>query len=414
MSTQDPTSLSGLRICLAGINYAPDSTGIAPYTTAMAAALRKAGAAVHVVTGLPHYPEWKIKGCYSEGQRWDEEYDDVQLTRVRHHVPKTPHLIGRARMEFSFMTRAHAEIRRQNPDISIAITPSLSGLAAAAINKRGKPLGVIVQDLTGNASGQSGSSGKHISKFIGSAEYALLRRADLIGTITPHFSRVLTSNNISANKIVDVANFTHVKKSDSSRYSAREILCWPKDDYLVVHTGNMGMKQGLENVVAAAKFSEKESLGVTFILVGDGNQRSLLETMSIGCSTIKIVDPLNEDQYPLALAAADALLLHERRGVLEMSLPSKLTSYSIADRPIIAVVEPGGITQKVLAEDSSAAILMPGEPKELAQLAYSLSGNALLSNQLARRAGAMHQNRYTAEAAYRRYVAFAEGLASLL
>ncbi len=50
-------SLSELSVCVVGINYAPDTTGIAPYTTALASALHTAGAAVHVITGIPHYPQ---------------------------------------------------------------------------------------------------------------------------------------------------------------------------------------------------------------------------------------------------------------------------------------------------------------------------------------------------------------------
>ena len=42
------------RVCLVGINYAPETRGIAPYTTAMARAWADAGAVVDVVTGVPH------------------------------------------------------------------------------------------------------------------------------------------------------------------------------------------------------------------------------------------------------------------------------------------------------------------------------------------------------------------------
>ncbi len=49
-------SLTGRRITVVGINYAPEPSGIAPYTTALARALSEAGAAVHVITGLPQLP----------------------------------------------------------------------------------------------------------------------------------------------------------------------------------------------------------------------------------------------------------------------------------------------------------------------------------------------------------------------
>ena len=48
---------------------------------------------------------------------------------------------------------------------------------------------------------------------------------------------------------------------------------------------------------------------------------------------ITFVDPMAEDQYPLALLRADVLLVNERSSVDDMSLPSKLTSYLVARRP---------------------------------------------------------------------------------
>ena len=49
-----------MRILVAGINYAPEVTGIAPYTTGLAEGLAQRGHTVDVWTGLPHYPQWQI------------------------------------------------------------------------------------------------------------------------------------------------------------------------------------------------------------------------------------------------------------------------------------------------------------------------------------------------------------------
>lgn len=409
-----PGSLDGVGVCLVGINYSPDSTGIAPYNTAMAEAFRDAGADVHVVTGIPHYPEWKVKDKrYARGSRWEQIIDGIQVTRLRHHVPPETTLVGRARMEASFLSGAVRVVRRDTSDIVIAVTPSLAGLAAGVYGKKGRPLGVLVQDLTGNAAGESGTTGGRASRAIAAYEYSLLRKAELVGVITPQFGAVLQSHGVPTEQIMQIPNFTHITPSTATREEARARLGWPLDEYLVVHTGNMGMKQGLETVVDAAKHSDVHGLGITFLLIGDGNQRVALEAKAPGIKSVRFINPLSAEDYPLALAAADALLLNERQGVKEMSMPSKLTSYTSARRPIIAGVEPGGITHSVITAENAALVVEPGNPRELVAAAVSLAENADLASALTTRAHAMHESRYSASTARTRYVHLAEALGGI-
>ncbi|MBT1637051.1 glycosyltransferase family 4 protein [Clavibacter michiganensis] len=412
--TRAADDLGGLAVCLVGINYWPETTGIAPYTTAMAEALTDAGATVHVITGIPHYPQWKLQDArYERGRRWEEMRDGVRIIRVRHAIPETPDLVGRAKLEASFLQGALREVRRDRSDIVIAVTPSLAGLAAGALGHGRRPFGVLVQDLTGNAAGESGTTGGRASRLIASGEYALLRRADRIGVITPRFGDLLIQQGVADEGIVSLPNFTHITPVDVSTAAARTRLGWTRDAFTVVHTGNMGMKQGLDSVVEAARLSDARDLGIEFVLVGDGNQRAALEEQGAGIRSLRFVPPLDGDDYPYALAAADALLLNEKPGVREMSMPSKLTSYTSSRRPIIAAVEDGGITEGVVREHGAAAIIPPGDPERLIQAAQDLRCDAAQAADLTSAAQRMFQNRYSPVSAHARYVRFAQQLAGL-
>lgn len=411
MSAETLYSLRGLSICIVGINYAPDSTGIAPYTTAMARAFIDAGAEVHVVTGLPHYPEWRLKDVsYRDGSLWVQKLDGIQVTRVSHAIPSSPGLLGRVRMEASFLWRATLQVRRDPSDLVVAVTPSLAGLAAGVLAKKSRPFGVVVQDLTGNGAGESGTTGRWISRCIAAIEYGLLRKADRVSVITSHFAEVLRTHGVRPNRIVETPNFAHIAVTKASKSEARAQLGWLDNENLVVHTGNMGMKQGLEHVVSAAKIADQRKLNVVFVLLGDGNQRASLEIAAQGVESIRFIDPLGEDEYPLALAAADILLLNEKPGVKEMSLPSKLTSYTGVGRPIIAAVEPGGITHKVITADSAAHCIQPGQPEDLISAVTSLLEEDNRAAALGLKAIRMHEERYSKSAALRKYIEFAQYL----
>lgn len=402
---------TGGRILVVGINYSPETTGIAPYTTALANSLVTAGYRVRVLTGVPHYPQWEVLDPrYRSGRRWHEQVGRVPVTRLAHAVPAGANLTGRLRMEAGFGLRAMRETARLPSDAIIAVTPSLSGAAAAILAARGRPVGVVVQDLTGAGASQSGTTGRAVGAAITLAELSMLRRATLVGVITPRFGEVLSEQGVAAERIVELPNFTHVEAVDADQEHARALLGWPPGGTLVVHTGNMGMKQGLESVVVAARMAQESGSDVTFVLVGDGNQRTELERQARGINRLRFVDPVDTGTYPYVLAAADVLLLNEKPGVLEMSMPSKLTSYVSARRPILAAVDRGGITHGVLAEEDAAELIAPGQPEALLATVQRLVADGDRRAELVAAAAAMGARRYDREAAACRYQAFAARL----
>jgi glycosyltransferase involved in cell wall biosynthesis len=382
--------LDGVRVLIACINYPPEVSGIAPYAAAMAHAARDAGAVVQVVTGVPHFPGRRPWPEYRRGLRWEQDIDGVHVSRRRHWVSGRPGIAGRLLQEFTFGAHTLPTILRSRADVIVAITPAASTLASAVAGRRGRPLGGVVQDLVGNAASQSGTTGSRIGSLIARAEYFLLRKVDLLGVITPRFGSIAVEHGVSEHILRDLPNFSHVASSTATRDEAREVLGWPKDRYLVVHTGNMGKKQGLDVVPRAARLLHGTNSDIEFVIVGDGNQREEVEDAARGCTNIRFVGLLTDDQYPLALRAADLLLLCERPGVLEMSLPSKLTSYVTAGRPILAAVQHGGITASYVTDHRIAEVVEPGDPAALvagieAIRANEAAGDAMIgkANELA-------------------------------
>lgn len=398
---------------MVGINYSPETTGIAPYTTALASSAVDAGWPVRIVTGIPHYPAWEVTDSkYRSGSRWQEQVGQIPVTRLRHHVPANADFLGRMRMESEFMLRATHVIAQSRAGAIVGVTPSLSGAAAVVMAAGGRPVGIVVQDLTGIGAHESGSAGSVAASAIARAELAILRKADLVGVIAPRFGEILAGQGVDVDRIVDLRNFTHVEPVEMTAQSAREHLGWERDGTLVVHTGNTGMKQGLETVVATARIAEAQNSDVTFVLVGAGNQRKELDRLSKGLANLRMVDSVSSKDYPYVLAAANLLLVNERSGVKDMSLPSKLTSYASAGRPLIAAVEPDGITGRALAEDGAAELVAPGNPNALLTAVERLAADRMRQDSLAQAAQAMGRARYGREAAEARYVAFVERLMS--
>jgi glycosyltransferase involved in cell wall biosynthesis len=84
------------------------------------------------------------------------------------------------------------------------------------------------------------------------------------------------------------------------------------------------------------------------------------------------------------LRAADVLLLSELPTEVDTSLPSKLTSYFAAGRPIVAAIPPGGSSAREIGR-SGAGILVPaGDPESLLGALASLRADTSLAADLAR------------------------------
>jgi glycosyltransferase involved in cell wall biosynthesis len=137
----------------------------------------------------------------------------------------------------------------------------------------------------------------------------------------------------------------------------------------------MGVKQGLENIVDAARIADEEGAPVHFLLVGDGGERKKLMERARGISRLTFVDPLDDVEYGLALAAADVLLVNEKPGVAAMAVPSKLTSYFHAGRPVIAATDPDGISAEEVAASGAGLVVAAGEPKTLLKAVLEMTAD---------------------------------------
>jgi colanic acid biosynthesis glycosyl transferase WcaI len=411
--TATADDLVGVRLLVLGVNYAPEETGIAPYTTGMCEHLAAVGAEVTAVTGIPHYPQWKALPDYRHRVLSQRIENGVQIWRARHYVPASQTAIKRGLYEISWMPGAIAQALRRRVDAVIAISPSLAAMPIArfAAGRSSAPWAVVVQDLMGAAAAQGGvPGGGRVAGLVGAIERNHLNAANLVGVIGEGFAAAVVRRGVAEENVRLLPNWTHIEPRHVPIDVARKKLRWQTDTFTVVHTGNMGSKQDLGNVIHAAAEADRRNLSVTFVLVGDGSQRRELQQMSARIQRIRFVAPLTAAEYPYALAAADLLLVNERRGMVEMSLPSKLSSYFAAGKPVIAAVPKDGWTASVLIESRAAVQVAPADSHALLEAIVQLASDKDRRSAMAAAARKYAVERYGEGAALNRYREFAKEL----
>ncbi|MGW0161214.1 glycosyltransferase family 4 protein [Mycobacterium sp. NPDC003323] len=379
MSSQAPSAVleGGADVCILSLHYPPETTGNAPYTGALAAGLAARSHHVSAYVAHPHYPEWKVRAGYGQW-RSTEVIDGVTVHRMRHYVPQPPRGLRRLASEISFGIRLLASRFRSN-GVVVAVTPALFATALAALRvriMRTRPALVIwVQDiytLGMTETKEGGGLSSQVTRFV---ERLVLRSADRVVVIHPRFADYISTElGVDPRRITVIRNWTHLKPAQPmTKLEARTTINWPVDRLLVVHTGNMGAKQGLDNVVETARLADACSAPIEFILVGDGSERARLEQLAEGVERITFVDPLDDASYRCALAAADCLLVNELPGVANMAVPSKLTSYFDAGRPVVAATEIDGITASEVRQANAGVVVEAGDPQALLTAALAIS-----------------------------------------
>jgi glycosyltransferase involved in cell wall biosynthesis len=375
------------RVLLVTTNYWPEPTGIAVYTTDLTKALKTNKHQVTVLTSLPHYPWWKVPQEFAHLSEGVTSHNGANVIRAKHLVPPKMNVLLRMRFEFSLwwnLKRVSMRFKNNEFDVIIGCIPTVAaGVIGNKIAKKlGVPFGLIVQDLSGAGAKQSGlRGGALISKIAHAVEGRALHAADSLVVVSPAMQDVVIGLGVESRRINQILNYSARTIVSEDKTSARRKFGWVTEDFVVIHTGNMGAKQDLENVVRAADALTGEAK-IKIYLVGHGNQENNLKALCNGKSNIAVLPAVSDDDYSALLSAADLLLVNERSTQMEMSLPSKLTSYLYSERPVLAAVPRDGATWKFL--DGVAELVEAADPKALANKIEELSHNQIRLDELAK------------------------------
>jgi colanic acid biosynthesis glycosyl transferase WcaI len=377
-----------MRVNLVCLNYPPEPTGVAVYTGALADDLAERGVDVRVTTGVPHYPQWRVYDGY--GKSRTAIRDGLTVTRRRHPVPARPQVVNRLGMELTFGLKAMIT-RCNGSDVVVLVNPALFSSIPVALKAAvcRRPVVVWVHDIYSLAISETGRAGSLASKFLASAERGLLNRAQAVVVIHERFKRhLVTQLGVDPDKVSVIRNWCHIDETSSltqsSRAEMRRQLGWRDDVTVLLHAGNMGAKQSLGNVVEASRIADQANAPVLFVLMGDGNQRAELEAMGSN-SCLQIIDPLPSESFPVALRAADALLINEHGGVNEMSVPSKLTSYFATGLPIVAATDSKSVTAEEIEASGAGIRVDVDRPELILKAAMELRNNPQRAHELGRK-----------------------------
>lgn len=357
-----------MRVLLWTQHYWPEHFAI----NAVAADLVRRGVHVTVLTGKPNYPEGKLFPGYQVMGIVRERHDGVDIIRIPMRPRGFKSIFGLAFNYLSFIVSGYLfagrALRDLKPDLVFvyATSPILQALPALHFARRRRiPLVLWVQDLWPEAIEATGYVNNTLIKRIISALVRVIyRRADSILVQSEAFAEPVRELGGGANLYYHPNSVAVSAPTLSASAAANALAADIGRFFSVVFTGNVGMAQSMETVVAAAGMLS-DTPGIRIYIVGSGSALKSLEKSAQGLDNLVICGRFPATDMPKILGVASALLVILGPNLVgEKTVPAKIQSYLAAGRPIIACMNGEGAR---IVEASGAGVTCPaGDPAALA------------------------------------------------
>lgn len=364
-----------MKILIYGLNFAPELTGIGRFSGDMASWLAARGHEVRAVTAPPYYPAWRIGEGYS-GTWWKREtWEGVDVIRCPLYVPKLASGFRRMIHLLSFALTSAAPAKWSGlfwrPDVVFVVEPTAfvapAGLAASWFS--GALSWLHVQDFEFDAAIELGLLPRAFSTPARSGERFLLRRFGVVSTISPRMVERLEGKGVPAARTVMFPNWVDTGRilPDADGAGFRAQLGIAPEAVVALYSGNIGEKQGIEQIATAAQYvrahRKPDDPQVQFVLAGAGAGREVIEQAvrdhGLGEDAFRLLPLQPEEKLPALLAMADIHLLPQRAEAADLVMPSKLGGMLSSGRPVVASAAAG--TQIAMTVAACGEVVEPGD-----------------------------------------------------
>lgn len=338
-----------MRILLLGLNFIPELVGIGRYTGEMAQFLAGQGHDVRVVTTPPYYPQWQVQQGYRWWRYQRETWQGMQIVRCPLWVPRRPSGLKRLVHLFSYALTSFPALLGQllwRPAVVLCIAPTFFSAPFAWLTARisGAKCWLHIQDfeLDAAANLEILPPAHFLLKLAARWEAWMLSRFDRVSTISQRMLERLEQKGVPSERIVLFPNWVDTQAIfplSEGKDSLRNELMISEDKIVVLYSGSMGAKQGLENLVYTAQ-KLQEHTNILFVFCGEGPGRDELIKATQNLPNVKHLSLQPLEKLNSLLNTADIHILPQKAKVNDLVMPSKLPGMLASGRAVIAIAFP--------------------------------------------------------------------------
>jgi len=284
-----------MRILLYGLNFTPEPVGIGKLTGEMARWLVDRGHQVKVVCAPPYYPDWRIRDGYSAWRYRTETIDGAEILRCPLWIPNKVTGLKRVLHLASFALSSTIPLlwqRRWRPNVIFAVEPPLFGAVPTLLAARFSDSGswLHVQDFEIDAAFDLGLlKSQRLRRTAFAVERSLMQRFDCVSTISEKMLDRAFAKTKGTTRCLLFPNWVDTRQihplERPSPYRAE--LGIPADSIVLLYSGSMGEKQGLELILDAARALQTD-LRYLLVMAGSGSAYQRLKHQAADSCTFVI------------------------------------------------------------------------------------------------------------------------------
>jgi colanic acid biosynthesis glycosyl transferase WcaI len=354
--------LSDQSILIVTRHYAPEPTGSAPVMAEMAEWLARSGRKVEVLTVRPSYPARSITRGYELGQHDNAVEKGVEVRRLATVPPSSDQLLARTWPELRFLLdlllgRLTGRIAPRADVVSLC--PSILTVAGALfLVKRGGKHVAVVHDIPSGLGAALGLGETSVAtRMIRVVESLVLNRVDHVVTLSESMAGQLRGMGIARPITVlpPHVDTEHIRPLPRPRNAPPTVM----------YSGNLGRKQGLDQLVDLARVLQTRAPQVRVLIKGDGAGKTplLARLTEEKLSNVQLEPLAPVEQLAESLAEGDVHVVPQLAAGADFALPSKIFAIMAAGRPLVATASSGSPLER-LATESGAFICAPLDDAE--------------------------------------------------
>jgi len=316
--------------------------------TELALELQALGHQVTVLTTTPHYnvePEARARQPLS--RRWVGLLytSDCQGIKVYHAaIPVKGDRVGARLLDYlrfhAISTLAGLTVAGDYDVLLVPSPPLTIGLSAWILGLlRRVPFVYNVQEIYPDVAVSLGVlRNRWLIGGFEMMERFIYRRAHSITVISEWFRRRLLAKGVPAAQLSMIPNFVDTDFMQpgvkANAFAHAHNLA---DRFVVLYAGNIGLTQGFEIIIEAAR-QLTHLPDLRFVIVGDGTRRGWLEEQLKlhALHNVVLLPYQPRSVVPQIYAASDLCLVPLKRGTAQETFPSKIYTIMAAGRPVIA------------------------------------------------------------------------------
>jgi colanic acid biosynthesis glycosyl transferase WcaI len=245
-----------------------------------------------------------------------------------------------------------------------------SGMVSVVAWLRDIPVAVSIQDIYPESLSQQKRISAHsfLFKILRAIDRSIAHSAKALIVISDQFRETYrVDRGVPAERIHVLQNWgetSSVNVDARGAYGLRQKYGILDHTMLAVYAGNIGAAAGVETAIRAFEYLWNDD-NICLLIAGVGSSlgacQQMVEDKGLQ-DRIFFYTPWPKRDTGIVLGAADVLLLPTQGEQSLVSVPSKLISYMLSGRPVLAMVLGNSDTAKLIIEAKAGWVISPDDP----------------------------------------------------